>query len=102
MNYDNLIKELKTKLNNHCYISNVSGSNLICFALSERAKNDIEAEVLRFENDSYIFSVRFTETKTGRENIKDYDSVNDFIIDFKDIINLINETERIYNNIFCK
>lgn len=80
----------------------MSGSNLICFALSERAKNDIEAEVLRFENDSYIFSVRFTETKTGRENIKDYDSVNDFIIDFKDIINLMNETERIYNNIFCK
>ena len=39
---------------------------------------------------------------TGRESIKEYNSVNDFAIDFKDILNLMNETEKIYNNIFCK
>lgn len=60
------------------------------------------AEILPFKDGSYIFSVKFTETKTDRGFTKDYDLINDFIINFKDIINLMNETERIYNNIFCK
>ena len=51
MSYENLIKELKTKFGNHCYVSNVSGGNLICFPMCEKAQNDITAEVLRFNND---------------------------------------------------
>lgn len=49
-----------------------------------------------------FFSVKFTETETDKESVKDYDSINDFVIDFKNIVNLMNETERIYDNIFCK
>lgn len=40
--------------------------------------------------------------KTSRESIKEYSSANDFAVNFKDILNLMNETERIYDNIFCK
>ena len=102
MNYNNLIKELKAKFGNHCYVSNICGDNLICFSMCEVAQNNIEAEVLRFNGDSDTFSVKFTEMKTGREYTKEYSSVNDFAIDFKDVLNLMNETDRIYNNIFCK
>ena len=70
--------------------------------MSERADYDITAEILHFENNSDTFSVKFIEGITNREFTKEYSSVNDFIINFKDIINLMNETERIYNNIFCK
>lgn len=70
--------------------------------MCEKAQNDITAEILRFDNDPDIFSVKFTEMKTGRESIKEYSSVNEFAVDFKDILNLTNETERIYDNIFCK
>ena len=102
MDYNNLIKELKAKFGNHCYVSNVSGGNLVCFSMCEKAQNDITAEILRFNNDSDIFSVKFTEMKTGKESTKEYSSVNNFAVDFKDILNLMNETERIYDNIFCK
>lgn len=102
MNYKDLKEQIKAKLGNHYYISNVTNDNLICFAISDKAQNDIEAEILPFKDGSYIFSVKFVETKTNRESTKNYDSINDFIIDFKDIINLMNEMERIYNNIFCK
>ena len=102
MNYDNLIKELKAKFGNHCYESNVYSNNLICWAMSERADCDITAEILHFENDADTFSVKFTVGETSREFTKEYSFINDFVIDFKDILNLMNETERIYNNISCK
>ena len=102
MYYKNLKEELKEKFGNHCYESNACGNNLICWAMSERADYDITAEILHFESDSDTFSVKFTVGETSREFTKEYSSVNDFIINFKDIINLMNETERIYNNIFCK
>ena len=70
--------------------------------MCERAQNDITAEILHFDNDLDTFSVKFTEMKTGRESIKEYSSANDFAVNFKDILNLMNETERICNNIFCK
>lgn len=70
--------------------------------MSERADYDITAEILHFENDADTFSVKFTVSKTSREFTKEYSFINDFVIDFKDILNLMNETERIYNNIFCK
>ena len=102
MDYENLKEELKVNFDNHCYVSNVCGGNLICFSMCEKAQNDITAEILRFSNNSDTFSVKFTEMKTSRESTKEYSSVNDFAVDFKDILNLINETERIYDNIFCK
>lgn len=102
MNYNNLIKEFIAKFGNHCYESNACGNNLICLAMSERADCDITAEILHFKNDADTFSVKFTVSETSREFTKEYSSVNDFIVDFKDIINLMNEIERIYNNIFCK
>lgn len=37
MDYSNLIKELKAKFGNHCYVSNVSCGNLICFSMCEKA-----------------------------------------------------------------
>lgn len=102
MYYENLKEELKANFGNHCYESDVFGNNLICWAMSERADYDITAEILHFENDTDTFSVKFIEGITNREFAKEYSSVNDFVIDFKDIINLMNKTERIYNNIFCK
>lgn len=102
MNYENLKEELKAKFGNHCYVSNVSGGNLVCFSMCEKAQNNITAEVLRFNGDSDTFIVKFTEMKTDRKSIKEYSSVNDFAVNFKDILNLMNETERIYDNIFCK
>lgn len=102
MNYEDLKEQSKSNFGNRCYTSNVDGDNLICFSMCEVAQNDISAEILRFNGDSDTFIIKFTETKTGRENTKEYSSVNDFISDFKDILNLTNETERIYNNIFCK
>ena len=102
MYYENLKEELKAKFGNHCYESNACGNNLICWAMSERADYGITAEISHFESDSDTFSVKFIEEITNREFTKEYSSVNDFIIDFKDIINLMNETERVYNNIFYK
>ena len=102
MYYENLKEELKANFDNNCYESNVCGNNLICWAMSERANYDITAEILHFENDADTFSVKFTVSETSREFTKEYSFINDFIIDFKDILNLMNETERIYNNIFCK
>lgn len=37
MDYSNLTKELKAKFDNHCYVSNVSCGNLICFSMCEKA-----------------------------------------------------------------
>ena len=102
MYYENLKEELKANFGNHYYESNVCGNNLICLAMSERADCDITAEILHFENDADTFSVKFTVSETNREFTKEYSFINDFIIDFKDILNLMNKTERIYNNIFCK
>lgn len=102
MNYENLKEELKAKFGNHCYESNAYSNNLICWTTSERADYDITAEILHFESDSDTFGVKFIEGITNREFTKEYSPVNDFISDFKDILNLTNEIERIYNNIFCK
>ena len=95
MDYEYLKKRLG-ELGNYWYVSKGS---LTCCAICERAQNDITAEIFYFPNESDTFSVTFTEIKTNKQSEKEYISIDDFIADFKDVINLVSEMERVYKNI---
>ena len=93
MDYEYLKKRLG-ELGNYWYVSKGS---LTCCAICERAQNDITAEIFYPPpNESNTFSVTFTEIKTNKQSEKEYSSIDDFIVDFKKVINLVSETERVY------
>ena len=96
MTYENLKEELKSRLGNNCCIFK---GTITCFAKYERTRDNISAEIPYFEGDLNTFGVKFTDIRTNKWSIKEYNSIDSFINDFKDVINLINEMERVYKNI---
>ena len=95
MDYEYLKKRLG-ELGNYWYVSKCG---LTCCAICERAQNDITAEIFYFPDGSDTFSVTFTEMKTNKQSTKEYSSIDDFIRDFKEVINLVSKTERVYKKI---
>lgn len=95
MDYEYLKKKLG-ELGNYLYVSKGS---LTCCSICERAVNDITAEIFCFPDGSGTFSVTFTEVKTNKQSTKEYSSIDDFIRDFKEVINLVSKTEKVYKKI---
>ena len=100
MTYNEILEAVNTKLGQNVTISKNGETH--CYAANGYVGTDICAIIKPFEGNRPEFEVILEEYCTGLSHSMDFDDVDKFIVEFKKIIDAMDQIDEIIKNLmFC-